>query len=411
MVNRLFYLFYVIASSFVGLITLPLIDRYLSDYQLGMYALINSFFQLCIIIPNYSINATIIRFFSKYIHQSKSFINILNAYLAKFILIFILLIIAAMSFYNYISNSFKTMDIVIVILIFISFLLFKNSLSYLQSLEYKKQFTLFALTELITRLIFMVVLLIFYNHYLVPFIAMIISTTISFILSRLYLNKVIGELEESFDDDKIDSNEIQMFIKPLIMSGIFMWVLSSADQYIIDIFLGKEQTGYYLKAYIIPFQLIIIFNTAYMMYYEPIMSKYHNSNDQYNLKKERNISRLLILVYATFFILIGIFYSSDIYKIIYGSQMKEANFVFIFITIGATFWSFYKIEIYEVMLLNKVILSTTLLLIASIINIIANIVLVPKFGINGAAFSTLLSYFILYISSYIIVKRYKKGVI
>lgn len=413
MINRFFYLFYVVASSIIGFITLPLIDRYLNDYQLGMYALINSFFQLCIIIPNYSINSTIIRFFSKYINISSDFIKFLNAYLVKFIFTFIILIIVIMSIYNQLSSSFHIIDILIVIIIFISFLLFKNSLSYLQSLEYKKQFTFFALAELLVRLILMITLLMIYKNYLVPFIAMIVSTILSFIISRIYLKRVTGKLDKVsiMDKQSIDKGEIQKFIKPLILSGIFMWVLSSSDQYIIDIFLGKEMTGYYLKAYIIPFQIIIIFNTAYMMYYEPAMAKYYNNNDKVKLSKERKISKILLLIYASFFIIFGYHFSNNIYEAIYDNKMEDARYIFIFITISAVFWSLYKIEIYEILLLNKVLLSTSLLFFASIINIISNLILIPKFGINGAAFSTLLSYFILYILSYSIVIRYKKGVI
>ncbi|RAI79925.1 hypothetical protein BFS35_010750 [Macrococcoides goetzii] len=402
--NRFIYLIYVISSSLFGFLLLPILNNYLSGYEIGMYALLNSLFQLCIIIPNYSVNSTIIRFYSKYKNNEQNFKNRMDILLKRLLMFSILAIILVVSFYNLINPTFSMLDTACLVIVFITFLLYKNVLSYFQAGNFQKEFILFSFGELIFRFTFTIILLILFENHLVPFWAMSISSLLIYLLAYRDLknNKFnSGNL-------KISEYELSKYFRPLIFSSIFMWILSSSDQYMLDLFLGKEATGKYLKGYTIPFQIIIIFTTAYMMYFEPVINSFKNNGNSISIRKEKNRAYLLLLMYGTFILIFGCLFSEEIYKLLYGENEYGEYVFYLLISLGALFWSLYKVSNALILIENYSSLSCILLMITAIINVVINIILIPKMGIYGAALSTTISYLTLFLLSLIANEYIKK---
>jgi O-antigen/teichoic acid export membrane protein len=105
------------------------------------------------------------------------------------------------------------------------------------------------------------------------------------------------------------------------------------------------------------------------------------------------------------------FLANDIIKLLFGTQYQETAGVLqiyvwagIFVFLGVASGQYLIVENY-----TKISFLRTFT--GAIINIILNIILIPKYGINGAAIATIISYFISTFFIVLMPKTYKNSIL
>ena len=105
------------------------------------------------------------------------------------------------------------------------------------------------------------------------------------------------------------------------------------------------------------------------------------------------------------------FLANDIIRLLFGVQYYDAASVLkiyiwaeVFVFLGVASSQYLIAENY-----TRILFSRTF--IGAIVNVTLNIILIPKYGINGAAFATLISYFISVFSIVLIPKTYKNSIL
>lgn len=178
---------------------------------------------------------------------------------------------------------------------------------------------------------------------------------------------------------------------PLILSGIIIMMYMRIDQIMIGEILGNKSTGLYSIStrftelfYFIP----SIFVTSF---FPKLIEKYNKDRNEYY----SNSIKLFKLLFI-FSLTISIFFtfSADtIINFLYGEKYQLAvNSLCISIWTGIfVFWGVAAGNILVIENLNKHNLNKSIH--GLVINVILNIFLIPKFGINGAAIATLISQF------------------
>lgn len=400
------YLFYVILSSVIGFILIPILTNFLTVEQMGKYALVNGALQLSLIIPNYSITMTVVKYFPKYENN----INVFQRFIIKSGLKYMIFLAIALNIgiiaYNYLKPTFEINDNIIITLLLVFLMTYRIILSFIQNSKTPMFYAKAASIELLLRIVFTIVFLSFNLNYFSPFVALIISSTIVSVYSLkthfIFRRQPNGGNKAAID---IDTIKINKFSKPLIISAVFMWVLSTSDQYLLNFFKDKSVAGIYMTAYVIPFQIITIFTTALMLELEPIVSHLYEENNIEKLKSVYTKYILNTLYLDTPIIIFGSIYASRIFGVVYTKDYLSGYQLFAYIATASFFWSMYKVFYQHLIVMEKTRYISNILLASAVLNIGLNILLINKIGIIGAAISTLTAYVFLSVLAF--AKTYK----
>lgn len=177
---------------------------------------------------------------------------------------------------------------------------------------------------------------------------------------------------------------------PLMLSGLVISIYMKIDQVMIKNMMTSADVGYYAVAvklseawYFIPMTI-----SASLF---PAIIKAKSHSEEFYLNRIQKLYDLLAAIAIGIAIPITIF-SDLIIKIIFGASFMPASTV-LTIYIWAGVGTFLGVASSQYLIsenLTKLAFYRTL--IGMIVNVLLNIFLIPKYGINGAAFATLVSY-------------------
>lgn len=221
----------------------------------------------------------------------------------------------------------------------------------------------------------------------------VISLTISIILIfYLYKNATIKQVRRY--------NLFKFYLSilkssyPFFLAALYSYIYMASDIYIIYLMLGPEYAGFYNIAFITLTGIVLVPSAIYQKYLMPIIHKLSITDTDilYILYKKSN--KYLLKFGILISCLIIVFH--DLYiNIFWGQKFMPVSTALIIISasIPAIFLAFNSGAI---LVTKKLIYKKQKIMgLCAILNIILNIFLIPHFGINGAAFSTTITLFIL----------------
>ncbi len=179
---------------------------------------------------------------------------------------------------------------------------------------------------------------------------------------------------------------------PLILSGMVISIYMKIDQVMIKEMLGAEQVGHYAAAVRLSEAWYFIPMAITSSVFPAIINAKKQSEELYyqRLQKLYNLMVWMAVAIA----LPTTFLAPWVIKVLYGEAFLPAAGVlsihiwagvFVFLGVASGKWLLTE---------NLQIFSTINTSIGAIINIVLNYILIKNMGINGAAISTLISYFI-----------------
>lgn len=209
---------------------------------------------------------------------------------------------------------------------------------------------------------------------------------------------------------RLSFNLIIAKISPLIkigfpsIFGIFAFlVIDYSDREFIQLFLGLDSLGIYSVAYSFG-MLVVLFTDAFSLAWPPFFISYINKQSEV---KSIFPSILNVYLALSFAILILIFYcSKSIFHLFTESSYHSGYSIIGLISFSYLMKGVYLIFLPGFYFNKKLHLISLIEWIAAILNLILNLIMIPKLGILGAAISTALSYLTLPIISYFIGNKY-----
>ena len=179
---------------------------------------------------------------------------------------------------------------------------------------------------------------------------------------------------------------------PLMISSAAIMIHIKVDQVIIKEILGLEAVGQYAAAARVSEAWYFIPSVLTASFFPAIINAKKNNEELYNSRLQKLYD---IMVWIAIAIAIPMIFLSDwLIEILYGYQYSEAGNVLmihiwagVFVSLGLASNGWLICEN-----LQKFLLVNTF--IATITNIGLNYILIPKFGIVGAAWATIISYFL-----------------
>lgn len=251
----------------------------------------------------------------------------------------------------------------------------------------------------------------------------VLSLTIFMIVGKkmgiegIYVAQVIGNLlfiiillsytikNCSFSFDKSIVKSMFVFGIPLILANFSGVALNVIDRYSLNGLDLLKYVAIYTLAFKISSVLKLVIVDSIKMAISPLMIQKIDSPDN-----KRFYSK--VLLYSSYVLMFGIIiislFSFELIKLITKSnQFWEAYTIIPLLCLSVFFINLKDITIWGLFIVKKTGIIGIIVTIASILNLILNILLIPMWGIIGAAISTLLAQMIYwYITYYFSQKKY-----
>jgi len=225
-----------------------------------------------------------------------------------------------------------------------------------------------------------------------------IATATVLVVSYLAVKFSIKELNNYHIPSNIKENKIMQRVYsyswPIVFASVVYVLFSWVDSFFIGYFIDAEAVGFYNSAVPIAFLLLFV-PDLFMQLFLPLITRMYSNKNKILVKEiSKQICKWIFMFNLPLFLLM-ILFPGAIINILFGPEYLAAENSLRLLLIGVFFSSICIVSQNLISMIGKSRLILMNMIIVTIINVILNIILIPKHGINGAAFSMSFSFIIL----------------
>ncbi len=182
------------------------------------------------------------------------------------------------------------------------------------------------------------------------------------------------------------------FALPLIPTQIFWWIVSVSDQYLVAFMISDSANGIYAAAYKVPTILMVV-ATIFMDAWQISAVQENNAQRARFFTKVFNAYQVIMLFASACLIP----FSKLLTKILTSDAYYESWKYIPFLILATAFCNLVNFtgSVYMVEKRSVAALITTIM--GAAINCGLNVILIPLWGIQGAAVATFISYFVVFV--------------
>jgi len=316
------------------------------------------------------------------------------------------MVLAVLFIYLSTSNETTTIYVLIVCISFL-FQSFDVTKYWFQSQSLSK---IVVISSNITIFIFMgiKILLVFFKLPLIYFFIVTSLETISISLAVYFAYKHMNSETRKWHFNFSYAKQFLKLSWPLIIGTLATTVYMRIDQLMIGNILGNTELGIYSVAvrlaelwYFIPYAT----QTSMIPYLSRI-----SDEDEYYEKIQKYMDLMALVGYLVAFVMTII--SRPLISLLYGSQFIEASTVLVIYVWSGLFMNIAIVRGIYFISSGHTKYSMKVTILGAIMNVILNYLFIPKYGIEGAAYATLISYFVYgYATSFIYKGLRKIGIV
>ena len=381
-------------AKIISLLLLPIFTYYLSPEDYGIISIVLLISSVLNLVYNPGIiSATRRLYFDTEDHAAKQ--EIIGSGFAFFIIVPFSFLIISLPFGNYIFgkifSEFTFYPFGMLAILFSLFMQPKRLWSMLLAILYKiprlALFTFFSFLIGIGLSIILVVVL--KIGVLGRIIGMMSASVFLFAVSFHFVYKYTSG---KFSRDYI--LKILKFGSPLTLAIWAYMVLNIIDRYMLERIMSLEVVGIYAVGYKVA-SIPLFISIGFRKMWTPILFENMNLENYDIIKKLINYFILGMTLISGLIIL----FSKELFALLINQRFSESVSIIPTITIGIFFLGLLTIPTSVMDYQKKYSTLSVFASIAAVSNIILNLVLIPKFGMIGAAVATLFSYFLYFLLS------------
>jgi O-antigen/teichoic acid export membrane protein len=384
-------------SQFVRYLFTALLARLVGVQYLGMYSLGNSITNIAGVFSRAGTDVGLMRFISKrdLKKDRESIKNDIRSTLKMGIVFSIIVMIVQILLSGWLVETvFEESSLLRIILIIYAVSIPFTALTTIatfatqgfQLLKYK------IFVEYILNPTVLIVSMIFLYFVFSSELAIILPTLLTgiagFTIANYFLNKIAGV--NILNIGNISFNrEIITYSIPIMFTMILGSLLHWMDIMMLGYFTNVETVGLYHPAVRTAGlqQSILI---AFTGIFAPMFSKYFTQNNFIGMQHiYKLVTRWILTLVIPVFILI-ILFSTKI-MLLFGADFIQSSEVLIILSIGTSIFAIFGVSSTALVVSGYQKLNLVNALVVTILNICLNIILIPKYGIMGAAWATLSS--------------------
>lgn len=373
-----------LSFKLISLFLIIYLAKYLEVENFGKYNFVLAYISIFGIITDLGLNSILVREMAKDVDIIPKIIG--NAFIIKSILavlaVFLSLLIA--SFMNYPSDTTLYIYIASLMLLFQSF---SDTYRTVFQAKLKMEYEIVSkLVFKITSLIIILYLISIHSSLLQLIFAFTLLESLKTLLNYIFLRKMV---KAKFDIDLILWKKLLKESLPVTLTSIFFLINQRIDVLMLSKIKGNFEIGLYSAAYrlseplgIVPYALI-----ASLF---PIMS--HSFQNSKGTLIKSNEMGFKFIIMAMLPICVGTTLIADKIILLIYDQSYVGSISALQILIWALFFASINYHLTSILLAtNKQKLSCFTMSISVIVNILLNMILIPKFSYNGASIATVVS--------------------
>lgn len=395
------YLGSKIAAAILNLASISLFTRILDIQIYGNYLLYSSYITLICSLFFWWHRSSVYRYYHKYEMNPNSYLKT-SIYVFTGIIL-ILLVLGFLVLFSPLSNSIKWL-----VCICISGAIIKSNFDLIQHLlNISHQDILFGMNVIIRSLIFICLGAICISYFEFLDNGLITAFILSFFLASIYPTYKVykGCLKGEYRSDI--TRKFIYFGFPMIGLFLFDFLITFFDRLSLEYFMGSGAVGLYGANYDLIKQILLFLMIIQSLIIYPKINK---ANEVGNKSRVNKLLAFNLNIFFTIFLplsILVIYFNQFFSGLFIGEKFTEHSsqlipiFASMFFLWGAKIYHFdYYFQLKEKNHLSMIILG-----FGSILNIGFNILLIPKYGIIGAAYATIIAYIIIFILSVIYSKN------
>lgn len=400
-VNTVVFSISSFGSKILTFLLVPLYTSLLSTAEYGIADVITSTSSLLIFVLTLNIADSVLRFAIERKEKQEEILSfgLKVQFYGALVLSAGLFVIRQLGILNWADHCY-----VFLLLIFFSNAVNMSVTSYLRAVNKVKDVAVSGIIQTASMITSNILCLIVFRMGIVGYL---LSILIGMLISSLYcfirIGTPITDILKSAPD-KIVQKDMIKYSTPLIFNGVAWWMNSSLDKYFIISIVGVGASGIYAVAAKIP-TILKMFNQIFSQAWNLSAIHEYDKDDKdgffsnmYSVYNAGMVLSCSVLILFNVF-LAKILYAKDFFVALNYTSPLLISVVFSALSsfIGSIFSAVKNSKIYAV--------STVA---AAIVNTILNAVLIPRWGIQGAAIATAVSFFTIWIIRFICVQKYIK---
>lgn len=236
--------------------------------------------------------------------------------------------------------------------------------------------------------------------------SLITSNILSSLVVMIYLNRQI-KINKYINlklNDKIMKKKLIAFSVPLIPNVISWWFMNVSDRYLLAFYKGVQANGIYAISNKFPAVLVMLNSIFYLAWQESAITEYDSKDRDEFYTKMFNV--LMALEFTS---VIGLLAFTKFIMSFMVNAKFEAAWIFVpFLYIGTIFNSFSSFYGTGYLSSKDTIGAFYTSIIGGIVNIVINIILIPVIGIQGASFSTMVAFLVMWLARLFQTRKYFK---
>lgn len=180
---------------------------------------------------------------------------------------------------------------------------------------------------------------------------------------------------------------------PFIHAGLAFWIFGSMDRWMLSYMTSIEEVGIYSVAF--RFATLLTFvSGAFGQAWSPVAFKVRVDHPDLYRKLYGDVLLVLMFFMLTIGAFVGLF-AGELIGLLMPSSYSPSIEPLIVLCFGVALQATQQVTAVGISLEQKTYLFGRLSWVTALVNFLFNLLLIPFFGASGAAFATLLSYFLL----------------
>ncbi|MDC2866202.1 lipopolysaccharide biosynthesis protein [Bacillus sp. BP-3] len=379
-------------SIIIGFISTPIITRILSPEEFGKSSLFMVILNVLLLISLFGTDQSFVRFFYEKDEETRK--KLLRDCLKPPLFSFLILSIILLLFYKQTSLFVFSEESIwlAVILVFSLFIQIVNRYAVLIIRMEQKGF-LFSLLQLFSKLFEFVGILAFAYYLGSTYKILIYSQALSYLFVTIIAIVFALSYWNFFKKNKVTSQhsmkEIVYYGVPLSITLLVTWLFQSTDRIAIKHWSTLTELGLYTAAFKI-ISILNVIQTTFTTFWAPVSYERYAKNPE-DTEFFSNMNQIITL--AMFIVGIGTLMFKDLIIYLLGPSYREVATIMPFLVFLPVMYTISETSVIGINFSKKTKWHIVISVSACLINVIGNIILVPKLGAKGAAISTGIAYF------------------
>lgn len=395
-VNKvLSYLLGPVGAGLLGVISLPLITWFFSIEAVGKISMLQVAASFTVLLCSLGLDQSFVREFHETDNQPELFKTAFIPPVLFCVLILLAVVLIDETAISKLLYSDSSISLTFVSVICFFSALCSRFLSLI--LRMQERAIAYSMGQLLPKLGFLLfVLTIVWFGFSRHFSNLILANTLSVIIvllvfvwnTRVFLFSCLRE--------SVDFKKLQQLIRyglPLIVGGLAAWGLNVMDKVLLRSLSNFTELGLYSVTMSIA-NVAILFSSVFNLIWAPLVFKWVGEN-KVDFKKIDAVSEHVLA--AVFFIICLSGLLSWVLPFLLPTDYSAIQYLISVCLVGPLFYMLSETTAVGISISRKTSLSMFASIFAMLVNATGNFLLIPQFGAGGAAVSTAIAFFILYL--------------